>query len=435
MNWELHHPRNNLPKWYRGARTAKLVLDKSDPGYRYQRPVNVQSSHARHVLGNLIAMYDILCQVVCPLNLEEVKNQYPWLLEGNEREVRRIVGLTGMSPKLLHTIGQISHLAARLNHDPESTVVPIAGKIIEDRLNGFHQWSDLSEGHASAEALLASCVLDQDGKVSCAVAVNELTAESYVAMAQIYLQCRVFRYGFTSVLNNPQTLGFHRLLRCPVRKSRRHTDVQSSLRVLLQCISRLPTSGFLYTAQGAVLRTLVAGIVAVDPQHRDIIRGLFVKTVKGPRGVSVTQVVVSWLIPNNRAFRLAGGPSKTSGFGRTQNLTILKLMSIQCWQAGPLGGRLWLRGCTRKRVGSMCVDTFLDYTLFLPIAFLSGSQIIKSFSSRSASPFPFTVPLCFRFHAHRLASSISSSPFSICTTDCPRIGRNFHPWNEPAVAT
>lgn len=434
MNWELHHPRNNLPKWYRGARTAKLVLDRSDPGYRYQRPVNVQSSHARHVLGNLIAMYDILCQVVCPLNLEEVKNQYPWLLEGNEREVRRIVGLTGLSPKLLHTIGQISHLAARLNYDPESTVVPIAGKVIEDRLDGFRQWSDLSEGHASAEDLLASCVLDQDGKVSCAVAVNELTAESYVAMAQIYLQCRVFRYGFISVSKPSQTLFSHHLLRYPLRKSRRHPDVQSSLNVLLQCTTRLPTSGFLYTAQGAVLRTLVAGMVAVDPQHRDIVRGQFVKTVKGPRGVSVSKLIVSQLTPNDRAFHLAGGLSKTSGFGRTQKSTILTLMSIQCWRAERLGGRLWLRGCTRKRVGSMCVDNFLDYDFFLDVAFLSGSQIIRSFSSRSASPFPFTVPLCFRSHAHRPACSMSSSPFSICSTNCPRIGRNFHPWNEPAVA-
>lgn len=329
-------------------------------------------------------MYDILCQVVCPLNLEEVKNQYPWLLEGNEREVRRIVGLTGMAPKLLHTIGQISHLAARLNHDPESTVVPIAGKIIEDRLDGFHQWSDLSEGHASAEDLLASCILDLDGKVSCAVAVNELTAESYVAMAQIYLHCRVFRYGFVSVLNPSKTPVFHHLLRCPLRKSRRHPDVQSRLSVLLQCISRLPTSGFLYTAQGAVLRTLVAGIVAIYPQHRDVVRGLFVKTVKGPRGVSVSRVSASRLTPNDRAFHLAGGLSKTSGFGRTQKSTILTLMSIQCWQAGRLGGRLWLRGCTRKKVGSMCVDAFLDYTFSSAICHVTLFYLRLKLSSLSA---------------------------------------------------
>ena len=199
VNWELHHPRNSSPKWYQGARTAKLVLDKSDPGHRYHRPINVQSSHARQVLGNLIAMYDILSQVVCPLILDEIKNQYSWLLEGTEREVRRIVGLTGLSPKLLHIIGQISHLAARLNRDPDSTVVPVAGKIVEDRLRDFQQWSDLSEGHATAEDLMESCVMDENGKVSCAATVNELTAESYVAMAQIYLHCRLFRYGITLV--------------------------------------------------------------------------------------------------------------------------------------------------------------------------------------------------------------------------------------------
>ena len=78
--------------------------------------------------------------------------------------------------------------------NPSSDIVPLVGRAVEERLENFWQWSDLSEGHPTSEALLSSCKLDENGKVTTAAEVTELTGEAYVATAQIYLQCRLFRY-------------------------------------------------------------------------------------------------------------------------------------------------------------------------------------------------------------------------------------------------
>ena len=91
-----------------------MILDKSDPGYRFNSPYNVQSSKARKYLGNKIAFNEILCSVAAPLPEDKKKCPYPWLLEGNEREVRRIDGLNGLAAKLLHTYAQITHMANRV---------------------------------------------------------------------------------------------------------------------------------------------------------------------------------------------------------------------------------------------------------------------------------------------------------------------------------
>lgn len=77
--------------------------------------------------------------------------------------------------------------------NPSSDVLPVVAQEFEKRLENFSQWSDLSEGYASTEALLSACELGDDGKVTTAIKVTELVAESYVAAAQIYLQCRFFR--------------------------------------------------------------------------------------------------------------------------------------------------------------------------------------------------------------------------------------------------
>lgn len=77
--------------------------------------------------------------------------------------------------------------------EPDSVIIPLGALKLEHRLAGFHQWSELSEGPTSVEALLDSCILDAAGKVDCPAKVTELIGEAYVAAAQIYLQCRLFR--------------------------------------------------------------------------------------------------------------------------------------------------------------------------------------------------------------------------------------------------
>jgi hypothetical protein len=76
---------------------------------------------------------------------------------------------------------------------PDSTIFPQGAEVIKQRLINFRQFSELSEGYETRKALLDSCKLNSDGKVDSSVKVTELTAETWVAAAQIYLYCRFFR--------------------------------------------------------------------------------------------------------------------------------------------------------------------------------------------------------------------------------------------------
>ncbi len=115
MNWELRRPKDREQRWLEGARAARLILDNSDPGYRYYNPVNVQTSNARISNANMVAYVEIIAQPVTPLKFDETDSTFGWLLEGTEVEARKIHGATGVSPKLLHAYAQITRLAARMN--------------------------------------------------------------------------------------------------------------------------------------------------------------------------------------------------------------------------------------------------------------------------------------------------------------------------------
>ena len=72
-------------------------------------------------------------------------------------------------------------------------IIPRGAAKLEERLRSFRQWSELSEGYATPEELLDSCVLDDKGKVDCPAKIIDLTGETWVAAAQIYLLCRFYR--------------------------------------------------------------------------------------------------------------------------------------------------------------------------------------------------------------------------------------------------
>lgn len=114
VNWELEQPREEHPTWYHATHLAEQVLSKSDPLYRYYFPSNVQCSRARIQLGNKIALYNIMSATAWPLEMDEDRCPFTWLLEGSEEERRKIVGRTGCSPRLMHTFAQIAHLSAKL---------------------------------------------------------------------------------------------------------------------------------------------------------------------------------------------------------------------------------------------------------------------------------------------------------------------------------
>jgi hypothetical protein len=61
------------------------------------------------------------------------------------------------------------------------------------QLTNFRQTSEVSDGYATTQELLDACVLDDNGLVQCPIKVTELTGETWVQAAQIYLYCRFYR--------------------------------------------------------------------------------------------------------------------------------------------------------------------------------------------------------------------------------------------------
>ncbi|KAL9108763.1 MAG: hypothetical protein Q9227_006559 [Pyrenula ochraceoflavens] len=210
INWETHLGYGSEPKWYLGLKAMKYLLDKSDPGYRYHKPINVQSSFMRYYMGNVQAQNDILCQCASPLDMTDEECPYPWLLEGGHHD------------------------------NPSSPTIPIAAHAILTRLSTMTQWSNLSTTTPSLDVLLTIHSLDPEtGKITTPTANVDFTALSYVLTAQIYLHCRL------------------------LRQSRHHPIVQRLLKDLIVCTKVIPLSGHMYTAQVNLVGPVISAFVAM----------------------------------------------------------------------------------------------------------------------------------------------------------------------------
>ncbi|KAK6342520.1 hypothetical protein TWF718_007923 [Orbilia javanica] len=243
-------PTGKTPAWYKAVLLAKKVLDRSDPGYGSGRPENVQESNARRRINNEVAFCEILSSVFAPIGevylVEECP--YTWLWRGNERKLTRIEGNTGMCPKVLFILGQITYVAGKHAKEPRSNVWLNVGNKLRGRLESTRQWSELSNGYPDAKKLLDSCILDENGFVRTKEEVTDLIAESYVRAALIYLECRLFR------------------------RSPYDQVVKKHLRILIDCFDKCPTHGDLYTAQTPVFGVAMAGVVATNDREREFCR-------------------------------------------------------------------------------------------------------------------------------------------------------------------
>ncbi|KAK0659141.1 fungal-specific transcription factor domain-containing protein [Cercophora samala] len=258
----MKHTSNKPPKWYRGAKLAEYLLEQSDPARAYQYPENAQVTRTRSQLAIRVCLDSVLSDCVHPLDPSADIDRYEWLIRGTERECRRIDGFAGLSPDLMYYLAKITYLASMRVESPSSMVQQIVADQIRDILNNFRQWSALSNGYETIQDLLDECEssdLDK-GKVTTETKVTELIGESYVAAAQIYLQCRVFR--------------------------RRRDDpvVKELLNRLILTVQYQPISGPLFTAQTPLFALFIGGLVAYDQHDRRAISSWFDPICNGPRG-------------------------------------------------------------------------------------------------------------------------------------------------------
>jgi hypothetical protein len=107
----------------------------------------------------------------------EESRRFSWLLQASSEDVWTIHGGCGVSPKLLHTMSQISYCAARLHQDNQSIVVPITAKKLLQLLYKLKPTESVEP------------FIDPTMKMI------ERTAYAWLLAAIIYLRCRVQRYG------------------------------------------------------------------------------------------------------------------------------------------------------------------------------------------------------------------------------------------------
>ncbi|ROT36574.1 hypothetical protein SODALDRAFT_282398 [Sodiomyces alkalinus F11] len=245
---EHRRSKNLLPRWLEGARMACRLLDATDPGHRYWNAENIQTSHAWVANTIISSRAAILALPMAPLDPANTGGQqFQWLLShGNEAEARRIHGACGFSPRLLHRIAQVTHLAALLEEDPDSVTIPEVATAILKELHNLRQWSEINpRGHDSTDALLAHCDkrLGPSGVVVDRASMADLTAEAWRLAAIIYSLCRLYRLP------------------------RSHDEVIVHMAKLAACINRTPTSGSLFTAQAPFFPVFLLGLLAVKEDH------------------------------------------------------------------------------------------------------------------------------------------------------------------------
>jgi hypothetical protein len=169
----------------------------------------------------------------------------------------------------LHTMSQVTYCAARLQQEPESTIVPITARFLMRTLTDMRQWSregkSWEQCRQRAQTITWVRIIADDVIVSSKEDMTDVTAEAWRIAAIIYYQCR--------------------LLRLP----RNHPDVLANMDDLAKCIRIMPTSGSHFTAQAPLLPVFFLGLLATNPAHKEVSRGWFQQVTNTPvRSVSKT---------------------------------------------------------------------------------------------------------------------------------------------------
>jgi hypothetical protein len=135
VNWESRRRETN-PKWYRCGTLAEEVLSRSNPAFLYAQPRNVQCTYARTQLSALFALSNVFSDCLFPLDTSAKKCSWSWLMQGTEREQRKITGMNGLCPKLIHVLAKSTFLAAKLFKVGE-TKSTTQGKSLHDKIDSL----------------------------------------------------------------------------------------------------------------------------------------------------------------------------------------------------------------------------------------------------------------------------------------------------------
>lgn len=272
---ERRRKRPHSPRWLEGFKQCEHFLESIDEGSRFWSPSNVQSSSLRISQSIIVGRAVVLSQIMTPLKSpytfdpQKESSRFGWLLYGNMEDMYEIHGGCGFSKKLLHSLSQISYLAARLYQDPESPVAPLTAKFLLTELLQMRQWSSAVDAAPWEEAKGLPQTIEmvraapKGYVIDSACHMTEVTAEAWRIAAMIYLQCRA------------------------LRMHRNHPEVLANLSDLAKCINIMPTSGYNFTAQAPLFPVFLLGMLATDPEHASVAQVWFEKVTSTPVRSSV----------------------------------------------------------------------------------------------------------------------------------------------------
>ncbi|RGP67385.1 hypothetical protein FSPOR_6041 [Fusarium sporotrichioides] len=263
------------PRWLEGFKQGEYFLQQTDPGRRFWKescdtvqydPLRISQSI---IVGRAVILAQPMMALPDPATMDpEIEsNRFNWLLYGTENDLFEIHGGCGFSKKLLHTMSQVTYCAARLQQEPESTIVPITARFLMRTLTDMRQWSregkSWEQCRQRAQTITWVRIIADDVIVSSKEDMTDVTAEAWRIAAIIYYQCR--------------------LLRLP----RNHPDVLANMDDLAKCIRIMPTSGSHFTAQAPLLPVFFLGLLATNPAHKEVSRGWFQQVTNTPVRSSV----------------------------------------------------------------------------------------------------------------------------------------------------
>ncbi|KGQ02538.1 hypothetical protein BBAD15_g12251 [Beauveria bassiana D1-5] len=256
------------PRWLTGFRQAENVLQRTDPGSRFYKESKVQVSALRLSQSVIVGRGVILAQLMMPLPplatfdpIAETR-RFEFLLYGSESDMYEIHGGCGFSKRLLHIFSQVAYCSTRILQECETPFVPITAQMLYDQLMQLQQWSGEYDSWDAAKNRSQPIEwIRQVGEnyvVQEAKQMTVVTAEAWRLAGMVYLQCR--------------------LLRLP----RNHQLVVDNIADLAKCISIMPTSGFIFTAQAPLLPVFLLGLLATVEEHVLVADAWFQHVIETP---------------------------------------------------------------------------------------------------------------------------------------------------------
>ncbi|KAM3560712.1 hypothetical protein ARSEF4850_003538 [Beauveria asiatica] len=241
------------PRWLTGFKQAENVLQRTDPGSRFYKESNVQVSSLRLSQSVIVGRAVILAQLMMPLppltTFDPIAetSRFGFLLYGSESDIYEIHGGCGFSKRLLHIFSQVADCSTRMLQECETPIVPITAEMLYSQLVQLRQWSREYDSWNTAQNTSQSIEwirqASENYVVQDAKQMTEVTAEAWRLAGMAYLQCRLFRLP------------------------RNHQMVVNNIADLAKCISIMPTSGSIFTAQAPLLPAFFLGLLATVEEH------------------------------------------------------------------------------------------------------------------------------------------------------------------------